>query len=101
MVTVEAVPKWGPELKKATALMSRSIFNPFVESFPEDFSIQVEGQTYSAHLVNSDADDTETAQPARRRITKMQTAIAPKLILTRTADVNKKPTTTRARRILE
>ena len=71
LVTVEGVPtKWGPELKKATALTSRSMFNPFLESFPDDFSIEAEGQTYSAILI----EDTETAQPVRRRrLTKKQT----------------------------
>ena len=101
MVTVEAVPKSGLELKKATALTSRSMFNPLLESFPDDFSIEVDGQTYSALLVNSDADDTETAQPTRTRITKKQTANAPKLILTRTADATKKPTMTKTRRTLK
>ena len=103
MVTVEGVPtKWGPELKKATSLTSRSMFNPFWESFPDDFSIEAVGQTYSAILV--EADDTETAQPARRRLAKKQTATAnatPKLILTRTANVKSKRTTTRTRRTLK
>ena len=98
MVTVEAVPTWGPELKKATALTSRSMFNPFLESFPDDFRVEAVGQTYSAILVV--ADDTETAQPARRRLAKKQTA-APKLILTRTANVKAKRTMTRTRRALK
>ena len=38
------------------------MFNPFLESFPDDFSIEAEGQTYSAILI----EDTETAQPVRR-----------------------------------
>ena len=101
MVTVEGVPtKWGPELKKATSLTSRSMFNPFLESFPDDFSIEAVGQTYSAILI--EAADTETAQPARRRLTKKQTAdTAPKLILTRTAKDATQRTTTRTRRTLK
>ena len=98
LVSVEGVPtKWGPELKKATALTSRSMFNPFLESFPDDFSIEAEGQTYSAILI----EDTETAQPVRRRrLTKKQNA-APKLILTRTAKDATKRTTTRTRKTLK
>ena len=101
--TLEGVKtKWGDDLKKATALTSRSMFNPFLESFPDDFRIEAVGQTYSALLVNSEADDTETAQPAKRRIAKKQTAnAAPKLILTRTANVKAKRTTTRTRRTLK
>ena len=92
-------PKWGPDLRKATALTSRGMFNPFLESFPDDFSIEAVGQTCSAILV--EADDTETAQPARRRLAKKQTATAaPKLILTRTANVKAKRTMTRTRRSL-
>ena len=99
--TVEGVPtKWGPELKKVTALMSRSMFMPFLESFPADFSVEVDDDTYTALLVTSDAEDIETAQPARRRYTKKQAA-APKLLLTRTAHVTKKPTMTRASRTLK
>ena len=97
--TVEGVPtKWGPELRRATALTSRSMFTPFLESFPDDFSIEMNGQTYSALLTGSDADDTETAQPARRRYTKKQ---APKILLTRAADVAKKQVMTRTRRALK
>ena len=84
------------------------MFTPFLESFPDDFSIQVDGQTYSAVLVTSDApidDDTpltETAQPAKRRYTKKQShGSVPRLILTRTADVTKKCTMTRTRRALK
>ena len=101
LVTMEGVPtEWGPALKKATALTSRSMFHPFLQSFPDGFSIEVDGQTYSAILV--EADDTETAQPARRRLAKKQTAnAAPKLILTRTANVKSKRTTTRTRRTLK
>ena len=99
LVSVEGVPtKWGPELKKATALTSRSMFNPFLESFLDDFSIDADGQTYSAILI----EDAETAQPVRRRLTKKQTSnAAPKLILTRTAKDATKRTTTRTRRTLK
>jgi hypothetical protein len=98
-VTVEGVKtKWGPELKKATALTSRSMITPFLESFPDDFRIEADGDTYTALLAGNEADDTETAQPAKRRIAKKQTAnAAPKLILTRTANVKSKRTTTRTR----
>ena len=43
LVTVDAVPKWGDDLKKATALTSRSMFNPFLESFPDDFRAEAVG----------------------------------------------------------
>jgi hypothetical protein len=101
LVTVEGVPtKWGPELKKATSLTSRSMLNPFLESFLDDFSIEAVGQTYSAILV--EAAGTETAQPARRRLTKKQTAnAAPKLMLARTAEDTTKRTTTRTIRTLK
>ena len=89
----------GPELKKATALTSRSLTTPFLESFPEDFNVEVDGQIYTALVATSDADDTETAQPAKRRYTKKQTV--PKLILTRTSDVGGKRTMTRTRRTLK
>ena len=96
--TVEGVPtKWGPELKRATALTSRSMFTPFLESFPDDVSVEAVGQTYSALLVTNDADGIEPAQPARRRYTKKQTV--PKILLTRTANVTEKRTMTRKRRV--
>ena len=96
--TVEAVPKWGDELKKVTALTSRSMITPFLESFPEDFNVEVAGDTYTAKLAGNEAD----AQPASRRLAKKQTAAAaPKLILTRTADAKKTRTTTRTRRSLK
>ena len=57
--------EWGPELKKATALTSRSMITPFLESFPEDFSVEVDGDTYTAKLAGNEA--AETAQPAKRK----------------------------------
>ena len=67
---------------------------------PGRLSIEAVGPTYSAILV--EAADTETAQPARRRLTKKQTAnAAPKLILTRTAKDATNRTTTRTRRSLK
>ena len=87
-------------MKKVTALTSRSMITPFLESFPEDFSVEVDGDTYIAKLAGNEA--AETAQPARRRLAKKQTAnAAPKLILTGTADVKKTRTTTRTRRSLK
>ena len=87
-------------MKKITALTSRSMIIPFLESFPEEFSIEVDGDTYTALLAGNEA--AETAQPARRRLAKKQTDnAAPKLILTRTADAKKTRTTTRTRRSLK
>ena len=55
---------WGPELKKATALTSRSmihtvLWNPSLH----DFSVEVDGDTYTAKLAGSEA----AAQPAKRK----------------------------------
>jgi hypothetical protein len=95
--TVEAVPKWGDELKKATALTSRSMIRPFLESFPDDFSIEVDGETYTALLAGNEA--AETAQPAKRK-----TPAAPlkgKILTIKRAGVGTKRTTTRTRRSLK
>ena len=68
---------------------------------PEDFSVDVDGDTFTALLAGNGADDTplrETTQPAKRRIVKKQTAnAAPNLILTRTVNVKSERTTTRTR----
>ena len=64
--TVEGVKTaWGPELKKVTALTSRSMITPFLESFPEDFSVEVDGDTYIAKLAGNEV--AERAQPAKRK----------------------------------
>ena len=47
---VEGVPmKWGPDLKRATQLTSRSMIIPFLESFPE-FKIEIENKIHHALL---------------------------------------------------
>ena len=86
--TVEAPTKWGPELKEATALTSRSMITPFLESFPEDFSVEVDGDTYTALLA------TEPAQPARWK----KKAAAPRILKIRRAGAAATRTTTRTRR---
>ena len=104
--TVEGVKTaWGPELKKATALTSRSMITPFLESFPEEFSVEVDGDTYTALLAGNEADDTpypserKTAQPAKRKTPAAR--LKGKILTIKRAGVGKKRTTTRTRRILK
>ena len=54
--TVEGVvTKWGPELKTATALTSRSMVTPFLDSFPEDFSVEVSENAYYVQVKGAPA----------------------------------------------
>ena len=95
--TVEGVKtKWGDELKKVTALTSRSMITPFLESFPEDFSVEVDGDTYTAKLAGSEAD----AQPAKRK-TPSSSTVKGKILTIKRAGVGTKRTTTRTRRSLK
>ena len=91
--TVEGVKtKWGDELKKVTALTSRSMITPFLESFPEDFSVEVDGDTYTAKLAGSEA----AAQPAKRK-TPSSSTVKGKILTIKRAGVGTKRTATRTR----
>ena len=71
------------------------MITPFLGSFPEEFSVEVDGDTYTAKLAGNEADDTETAQPAKRK-----TPAAPlksKILTIKRAGVGTKRTTTRKR----
>ena len=93
--TVEGVKtKWGDELKKVTALTSRSMITPFLESFPEDFSIEVDGDTYIAKLANNEV--AERAQSAKRK-TPSSSTVKGKILTIKRAGVGTKRTTTRTR----
>ena len=95
--SVEGVKtKWGDELKKVTALTSRSMITPFLESFPEDFSIEVDGDTYTAKLAGNEVD----AQPAKRK-TPSSSTVKGKILTIKRAGVGTKRTTTRTRRTLK
>ena len=97
--TVEGVKTaWGPELKKVTALTSRSMITPFLESFPEDFSVEVDGDTYTAKLAGNEV--AERAQPAKRK-TPSSSTVKGKILTIKRAGVGTKRTTTRTRRILK
>ena len=41
------------------------MITPFLESFPEDFSVEVDGDTYTAKLAGNEV--AERAQPAKRK----------------------------------
>ena len=98
--TVEGVKTaWGPELKKVTALTSRSMITPFLESFPEDFSIEVDGDTYISKLAGNEV----AAQPAKRKTPSYMgtSTVKGKILTIKRADAKKTRTTTRTRRILK
>jgi hypothetical protein len=64
---VEGVPmKWGPDLRKATALTSRSMITPFLESFPESFKIDVEGNTHHVMLATPASSSARGSTEADR-----------------------------------
>ena len=100
--TVEGVKTaWGPELKKVTALTSRSMITPFLESFPEDFSVEVDGDTYTAKLAGNEV--AERAQSAKRKTPSYMgtSTVKGKILTIKRADAKKTRTTTRTRRILK
>ena len=83
-------------MKKAAALTSRSMITPFLESFPEEFSVEVDGDTYIAKLAGNEV----AAQPAKRK-TPSSSTVKGKILTIKRAGVGTKRTTTRTRRILK
>ena len=67
------------------------MITPFLESFPEDFSVEVDGETYTALLAGNEAD----AQPAKRKTPAAQ--LKGKILTIKRAGVGTKRTTTRTR----
>ena len=72
------------------------MITPFLESFPEDFSIEVDGDTYTAKLAGNEV----AAQPAKRK-TPSSSTVKGKILTIKRADAKKTRTTTRTRRILK
>jgi hypothetical protein len=71
------------------------MITPFLESFPQEFSVEVDGDTYTALLAGNEADDTETAQPAKRKTPAAQ--LKGKILTIKRAGVGTMRTTTRSR----
>ena len=63
---VEGVPmRWGPDLKRATQLTSRSMIIPFLESFPE-FKIEIENKIHHALLATPASSSARGSTEAER-----------------------------------
>jgi hypothetical protein len=70
--------KWGPDLKRATQLTSRSMIIPFLESFPEIFKIEIENKTHHAVLASSSGGEVVEKVVEKKEVEKVVEKKKPK-----------------------